>query len=221
VDSFGYWEGAAHYRREASELTPEQVLALRGLCLIGAPTQLSFDVTSYRITIEDAAGSTVYRAARDGYHDSDEGDVTGIPTVSYDSLRPFLDTFDCAPRHGFWASPPVSEGGAPIRAALPLDMAPGCERVIWLANSAETWLSVSVPGPETIRFVTSSCSSALTLTLTDADGAVLATGALPSGGECASLEYTFDAGGEYLLKVPPGEGKFDLHAVETAAGSSG
>ena len=191
------------YEKRAAELSPAQVSALRNLCLIKGSTTLFNDVVSYHLVVEDADGSSAqYRAVEGDGLDGDEGDTTGIRTVSYASLAPFLATFECKTAKGGGGNDARGDGGMLDPDRLPsLASDPGCFNGVFVPYVASTQrLRVPVASAGNLKLEVADCFERTRLTLLSPEGKSLASSELETAPKCASVETHVPAAGSYVVE---------------------
>lgn len=208
VRSYSFWQGSSGYRVERTALTAAQRTALNALCVRPQPTGPVFaDISAFQIDVTDNNGSVKsYRSAIDDLLDGDENDHS-IPTIEYDSLKPFLATFRCLHATETRATRPragetLEQAGPPWQFAPVLPSDPGClNGMIGGTGCQESWVKVTISAKKRMNFFTEKCVGVTQIRLYDQSGTTqIAASTASSAPSCPSLSYSFNPG-TYLLNL--------------------
>lgn len=208
ISSFGFWEGSSGYSKLRADMTPEQLKALEGLKVIPTPQNgHTADNTSYRVLVTDADGTTAeYRAAAGNYVDGDEGQgALQKKTLEFDTLRPFLKTFECKAAKDMHYEPrktpvPTEPTSANLSRATKLPSDLGCQNAIYVPSScSDSFLQLELVAGGTYDLSDSYCFEQMALRLYSSDGTTKLAESTPGSDKtCFTMRYTF-APGNYLL----------------------
>ena len=205
LSAFNFFEGSMAYDITRELLTEQQLALLAALREIPTPSgPLGADFASYTIRITDSSGDVErYRAAQDNVIDSDEVRVSGVRSIDYASLVPFLATFRCLSAKALGPSDPSEPAVSPWAQAATFNSDPGCLNGLFFSNgdshAYRKW-QVAVAG--TYRLRLSKCFQQSSLRLLDPTGQTeLAASAAANAPDCPSLTYTFSEPGVYKVDV--------------------
>jgi hypothetical protein len=221
LSSFGFFEGSQGYDITRAQLSSEQLEMLEGLREIPTPEgPLGADFVSYTVRVTDRSGEVVeYRAAQQNVRDSDEGPAEGKHTLDYETLAPFLTTFDCASakEYGPYAGDASSDDHWAGAATLSSD--PGCIHGVFVSyETSHSYRRWQVDEPGTYRLAVVRCFQQMRLRLFDPKGEKeLASSEAMTSPECPTLVHHFDAPGLYLIDL---EKSPDPAAAHDSAGDA-
>ncbi|AKV00058.1 hypothetical protein AKJ09_06721 [Labilithrix luteola] len=203
ISSSGYWEGATGYAKDRADMSDEQLTAVAGLRTI-QPRDVPrpADGTSIEVRVTDQDGSVATFRAEEFNVPAAAG---ALPTIDYDTLKPFLATIQCLAAHDVpsvarTTEAPVDPAGADVSSAVALPADTGCVNGVFVPyQCSDSFLTFDVQAPTTYDIVSGRCLENLSLRIYSNDRTTLLATSVPGSGDaCFTLRHTFDVG-RYLL----------------------
>lgn len=204
LSSFGFFEGSQGYDITRDQLSDEQLDMLAGLREINTPEgPLGADYVSYVVRITDRSGDVVeYRSAQENVRDSDEGPVAGKRTLDYETLAPFLTTFNCMSAKEY-RDPGDASMSDRWAGAATFSSDPNCTHGVFVSSeTSHSYRKWQVDEPGTYSLSVVRCFQQMQLHLYDEkDQKELSSSETTIAPDCPTLVHHFDAPGVYLIDL--------------------
>jgi hypothetical protein len=203
VEIYGFHaiNGSSLYEKDAADLSAEQVMALRKLCVVDHLSRPRTDFRNYMLTVRDALGvAGLYYAA--------ENDLVStrdmrLDYLTFASLSGFLKTFKCRTSKEPGSTARLTDAGLTDDAELPvLSADPGCvDGVSFSFGPGKQYFTVPVATPGTLTIEAVSCFQMMGLRLLDPGsfGELASTGL--NGASCPTLQIHLMEAGSYVVEV--------------------
>lgn len=199
----------SRYTVDLADMTPAQLAAAQGLRTIAGTTDgpMGADIPAWQVDVTDQDGSVAsFRATMNNTpSDIEKQRATGLPTIDYATLTPFLDTFECMKEYNFVFEPrtdstPIDPTGAYEGLYATLSTDKGCTNFITIGSACgDGLMKFPLAQSGTYEFIISETTDPLTLRAYSEDGSTLVAESSPgANGRPFTLSHFFDAA-NYLL----------------------
>jgi hypothetical protein len=203
LSSFGFFDGSQGYDITRDQLSSEQLELLAGLRTMRRPDPPGYeDLVAYDLRISDRDGSaSVYRAT--DMNLPEEGGDPAARTLDYDTLAPFLATFDCMTAKEYGPEPEEAPFDDRWAGAATFNSDPSCIHGVFVSfEQSHSYRRWKIDAPGTYRLSLVRCFQQMRLHLyAPTSQTELASSETATAPECPALVYHFDAPGVYLIDL--------------------